>query len=152
MDLWLIRHGEAVPESENPSRPLSEAGIRKIAAAAEAVAAETGPIGLIASSPKLRARQTAGILAAATGYPERTIVETDALSPGARPEAFLAFLQDHADESVVLCTGHLPSLGDFASYLLSPGDPVTLRFEPGTCCRLRLRDIARGGGELLLLQ
>lgn len=151
MDLWLIRHGEAVPESEDPSRPLSGAGTRQAAAAAEAVAARAGPVALVASSPKLRARQTAGILAAAARYPERDIVETEALSPKAPPEAFLGFLREHADKAVVLCAGHLPSLGLFASCLISSGGPVALHFEPGTCCRIRLRNIARGGGELILL-
>ena len=151
-DLWLVRHGEAVPERADPTRPLSEEGIRSIAAVASALAGRMGRIGLVASSEKRRARQTAEILAAAAGYPAEAIVETKALSPDAPPEAFLSFLAEHRDKENVLCVGHLPSIAAFASCLLPPSESRNWAFPPGGVCSIRLSGIRRGGGELLLFQ
>jgi hypothetical protein len=49
-----------------------------------------------------------------------------------------------------MCVGHLPSIAAIASFFLSPGDPVSLVFGPGTVCRIRVAAMRRGGGDLLL--
>lgn len=150
MDLWLVRHGEAVPASVNPARPLSADGIRAISSVASALSEKLGRLDLAASSGKLRARQTAEILCAAAGYPTDRLEETQALSPEAAPERFLDFLEEHDGKENILCVGHLPSIALIASILLSAGDPVKLVFEAGSVCRIRLSAIRRGSGELLL--
>jgi len=150
MDLWLVRHGEAVPASVDPTRPLSADGIRAVSAAASALSGKLGRLDLAASSGKLRARQTAEILCAAAGYPSDRLEETQALSPDAAPERFLAFLEEHKGKENILCVGHLPSIALIASSLLSAGDPVKLVFDAGSVCRIRLAAIRRGSGELLL--
>lgn len=149
-DLWLVRHGEAVPESLDPSRPLTAEGARAVSDAASLLAGRLGRLDLVAASTKRRARQTAEILAAAAGYPADKIVETAALSPSATPEAFLAFLEEQEGKESVLCAGHLPSIARFAAFFLSPGDPVNLVFGPGTACHIRLSALRRGAGELVL--
>lgn len=151
MDLWLVRHGEAVPENVDPSRPLSAEGFRWISEVASVLACRIGNIDLVAASGKLRARQTAQILAASAGYPSDRIAETSALSPGASPEAFLEFLEEQKGNGTILCAGHLPSIAHIASCLLSAGDPVRLVFNPGTACLIRLSSIRRGAGELVFL-
>lgn len=150
MELWLVRHGEAVPERLDPERPLSPEGMRAVTRVAEALAGRMWPIDLVAASGKKRALQTAAILAGAAGYPEEAIVVTSALSPDAGPEAFVAFLDEQGGRENVLCVGHLPSIAAFASFLLTPGDPVHLLFQPGTACRIRLSAPRRGAGELVL--
>jgi phosphohistidine phosphatase len=150
-DLWLVRHGEAVPESVDPSRPLSAEGIGSIKKAAQNIAAGISRLDLVAASGKLRARQTAEIIAAAAGYAADRIVETKVLSPGAAPGDFLSFLEEHEENESILCVGHLPSIAIFASVLLSSGGDVKLVFGPGTACRIRLSAIRPGSGELLLL-
>ena len=151
MDLWLVRHGEAVPENVDPSRPLSAEGFRSISEVASVLACRMGNLELAAASGKRRARQTAEIMAAAAGYPSDRIAETAALSPGASPEAFLEFLEEQKGKGNILCAGHLPSIALVASFLLSTGDPVRLVFNPGTVCRIRLSSIRRGAGELFFL-
>lgn len=150
MDLWLVRHGEAVPASVDPARPLSANGIRSVSAAASALSGKLGRLDLAASSGKLRARQTAGILCAAAGYPPDRLEETQALWPDAAPNRFLEFLEEHNGKENIMCVGHLPSIALIASSLLSAGDPVKLVFEPGSVCRIRLSAMRRGSGELLL--
>lgn len=150
MDLWLVRHGEAVPESVDSARPLSHDGIRTVSAAASALSGKLGRLDLAAFSGKLRARQTAEILCAAAGYPADRLEETPALLPDAASETFIAFLEEHRGKENILCVGHLPSIARIASSLLSAGDPVKLVFEAGSVCRIRLSAIRRGSGELLL--
>lgn len=152
MDLWLVRHGEAVPESVDPSRPLSPDGARDLFARAADLVKEMPRCDLVASSPKLRARQTAAILAAAAGIPGEAIVETDALGPSAVPEAFLDFLGNRKERGTAICVGHIPSIAHIASYLLSPAGLVRFAFGPGTACRIRLSSFSRGSGELLLFR
>lgn len=150
MDLWLVRHGEAVHEREDPTRPLSPEGGRAVSAVAETLAGRMGTFDLVAASGKKRALQTALIFAESAKYPAGRIVETGALSPGATPETFLEFLAGCTGADRLLCVGHLPSIAAFASFFLSPGDPVQLAFGPGTVCRIRIEALRRGGGELLL--
>lgn len=137
-------------EREDPARPLTPEGARAVSAVAESLAGKLGTIDLVAASGKKRAFQTAAIWAAAAGYPAARIAESDALSPNATPETFLAFLEDCAEADRVLCVGHLPSIAVFASFFLSSGDPVKLVFGPGAVCRIRVETLRRGAGELLL--
>jgi phosphohistidine phosphatase len=150
MDLWLVRHGEAVPERVDPTRPLSQEGARAVSAVAETLAGKMGPFDLVAASGKKRALQTAAILGEAAGYPAGRVVETVSLSPNAAPEVFVAFLSENEEAKCLMCVGHLPSIAAIASFFLSPGDPLNLVFGPGTVCRIRISAMRRGGGELLL--
>jgi len=150
MDLWLVRHGEAMSARENPARPLTPKGVRSVSAIAETLAGKMGSLDLVAASGKRRALETAAILAEAAGYPVDRIAETAVLSPNATPEMFLAFLKESEEAQRLLCVGHLPSIAAIAAYILSPGDPVQLAFDPGSVCRIRIGALRRGGGELLL--
>ena len=150
MDLWLVRHGEAVSERQDPSRPLTPEGARAVSAIVESLAGKTGSFDLVAASGKHRAIQTAAIWAESAGYPAGKIVETAALAPNATPETFLAFLEGCKEGERLLCVGHLPSIAAIASFFLSSGEPVRLVFGPGTVCRIRVEALRRGGGELLL--
>lgn len=152
MNLWLVRHGEAVPASVDLARPLSAEGERAVSAVVLSLAGEMGHLDLVAASRKRRARQTAEILGAAAGYPADRIEETEALSPDAPPEKFLAFLEENRDKEHILCVGHLPSIARIASFLLTRGDPVNLVFDPASLCRIRLSSICPGGGELLFFR
>jgi len=150
MDLWLVRHGEAMSARENPARPLTPEGVRSVSAIAKTLAGKMGSLDLVAASGKRRALETAAILAKAAGYPADRIAETAVLSPNATPEMFLAFLKEREEAQRLLCVGHLPSIASIAAYILSPGDPVQLAFGPGSVCRIRVGALRRGGGELLL--
>jgi len=150
MDLWLVRHGDAVSERQDPSRPLTPEGARAVSEIAESLAGKTGSFDLVAASGKQRAIQTAAIWAESAGYPAGKIAETAALAPNATPEMFLAFLEGCKEGERLLCVGHLPSIAAIASFFLSSGEPVRLVFGPGTVCRIRVEALRRGGGELLL--
>ena len=64
VDFYLVRHGEAFPESQDPRRPLTPAGRANVERLARLAAAEAIRASAIFHSGILRARQTAEILGA----------------------------------------------------------------------------------------
>ena len=64
MEIYLVQHGAAKTEAENPQRSLTEGGMRTVERMGEHLAALALALDRIEHSDKLRARQTAEILAA----------------------------------------------------------------------------------------
>ncbi|HWT81982.1 MAG TPA: phosphohistidine phosphatase SixA [Candidatus Methylomirabilis sp.] len=119
MPVYLVQHGEAKPETEDPSRPLTDCGREGVQRVARHAAALKLPVSEIRHSGKLRARQTAEILAAALA-PGRGVRQMDSLAPGDDP-AKARVVVESAVEPLML-VGHLPHLSRLASMLLV-GDP-----------------------------
>ena len=121
MTLYLVQHGVAAPESEDPARPLTSAG----RAEAERVAARLRAAGVrldrCLHSDKLRARQTAEIVAAGAGV--ETVEERAGLHPSDPVAPVAAELR--ADPAVadpeagLVVVGHLPFLDRLASLLVT---------------------------------
>jgi phosphohistidine phosphatase len=93
-------------------------------------------IDLLASSPLVRARQTADILADA--YGGIAIATVPALSPGQPPSALAQWLESEAARDVIAIVGHEPSLSTAVSWLLAGGDRVFLELKKGGACLLDL--------------
>jgi len=120
MDLYLMQHGEAVPESQDPERPLSARGREEVERVARYAAGLGLGIVLIQHSGKLRARQTAELVAAAL-QPAPRIEAMAGLAPNDDPAAVAGLLE--AGEGPRLLVGHLPHLSRLLS-LLVLGDPA----------------------------
>lgn len=116
MDLFLVRHGEARTASEDPRRPLSDQGRREVEKVARAAAARGIKVSKILHSDKLRAKQTAEILAGILS-PGGGIREITGLSPDDDP--LLAKAKLEAAETALMLVGHLPHLGRLASLLVA---------------------------------
>ena len=114
MKLYLVQHGEAKRKEEDPSRPLTDKGVKD----AEKVAKYVSNLGVkvkkIFHSGKLRAKQTAEIFAKHL-KPEE-VLETDGLNPLDPPEIWVKKLKT-IDEDIML-TGHLPHLSKLTSVLV----------------------------------
>jgi phosphohistidine phosphatase len=125
--LYLVRHGEAVPEEENPERPLSRRG----RAESQNMALFLGVAGIrvprIVHSGKKRAAETADILGSSILGPE--CEARDGLGPkdpvGPIAEEITAWTED------VMIVGHLPFLERLASQLLT-GDEKRLGLDFST--------------------
>jgi phosphohistidine phosphatase len=76
MRLYLVQHGEAVAEDVDPARPLSATGQSDVTKVARFLAASGLSVSQVLHSGKLRAEQTAALLAAALA---------PATTPAARP-------------------------------------------------------------------
>lgn len=149
MQLYLMQHGQALPEDENPEQPLSREGVAQIQASAAAMKRLGLAFDLIVCSPKKRSHQSAALVAEGVNFPYSDITETDAVKPGASPDDAISFLRQNPDCQAVLIAGHLPSLARIASLLLGGDTPVRLRFEHGGLCRLDTGTLAPGEAELV---
>jgi phosphohistidine phosphatase len=128
MRLYLVQHGEAKTEEEDPERPLTDRGaegVRRVATRATHLGA--GSVGRILHSGKTRARQTAEIWAEVLGVP---VDRAAGLAPLDDPNIWATRL-DTGNEDLML-VGHLPHLAHLAGQLLA-GDPerTPVAFRPG---------------------
>lgn len=119
MDAYLIRHGDAVAEMDNPKRPLSTKGRRDVQRTAHLALARNIQISAIYHSGILRAFETAQILAEILA-PPRGLHLHAGLLPEDDPAIVKAEL-DLMDHPIAL-VGHLPYLNRLAA-LLTSGDP-----------------------------
>ena len=80
MQLYLVRHGDAMTKSENPERPLTKLGKEQAAKVAAYLAKHDVCPVQIRHSEKARARETAKIIGAAL-KPEGGTVQVSGLKP-----------------------------------------------------------------------
>ena len=128
MKLYLVRHGEAMPSSKEPSRPLSSEGRRGVERVALFLREAGVKVKHIYHSEKLRAAQTASILGGV-------------ISPKGRPNEVKGFGPDDPIEPVLehiarwkedrMMVGHLPFMARLCSNLLANATvPVSINFPP----------------------
>ena len=122
MDIYLMQHGEALPAELDPSRSLSEVGQRSVEVVSRHAAACGVRVDRIVHSGKLRAVESALILARALGCSD--VGHVDGLSPGADVEPAMAALIDQSEIGSLAIVGHLPFLDRLAALLVT-GDPGT---------------------------
>ena len=120
MTHYLIRHAHAVPEEENPIRPLSEWGRKQVAALCPSLRAASFKPAEIWHSPLARSRETAALLAAGLGLSAR-VEEKEGLQPGDDPEGIAKALMGEKREIAVV--GHEPHLGILAGLIVNGGRP-----------------------------
>jgi len=134
MHLYLVQHGAAKSEAEDPHRGLTNEGRRDV----ERIAKFLVPLRLcldrIEHSGKLRARQTAEILAAHLRPAEGTH-EIARLAPHDDVEPVCVRLQQELKNLMVV--GHLPHLSHLASRLLGlERNSAIVRFQMAGVVRL----------------
>jgi phosphohistidine phosphatase len=130
MRLYLAQHGLAVSKQDDPQRPLSEAGVNDI----EHVTALLGDAGVQVArawhSGKLRAGQTATILARRVlpkGKPE----QVDGIAPNDPVEEFVTDIDVWQEDTLVV--GHLPFMSRLVALLLNgDAERESVSFTPGT--------------------
>ncbi len=128
MRLYLVQHGEAKSKEEDPNRPLTGRGIRDVERIAEFIAKADVKVDRIVHSGKLRARQTAEILAKELNI-ER-MEESEALSPLSDPNIWASKLRDQEED--LMLVGHLPHLSKLVSLLITGReDEEVVRFTMG---------------------
>lgn len=120
MELYLVQHGEAKSEQEDPARPLTDRGREEVTRVARAAQRAGISITAIYHSGKRRAEQTAEILAAAL-RPEQAPRQMDGLAPKDDPNAAKEAIG--ALRAPALLVGHLPHLSRLCSLLVT-GDPA----------------------------
>jgi phosphohistidine phosphatase len=149
MNLYILRHGIAVERGtpgvdKDANRSLTPKGERRLWRITEAMAALELSFDLILSSPYLRARQTAEIVAEA--FKARKKLELlDCLTPDGDAKTLIQHLNRlrPAPESVLL-VGHEPCLSELITRLAcgSAGSSVTMK--KGGLCKLTTESLKYG--------
>jgi phosphohistidine phosphatase len=148
MEIYLMQHGQAFSGEADPERSLTPQGENQIGMSARALGRMSVGFDLILSSPKKRALQTAEIVARQLKVPEEEIKVTDTLQPNSPALEAINYIKAYEDKARVLLTGHLPSLGEIASHLLSQESRVAIDFNMGGVCRIDVHPLQPGSGEL----
>ena len=141
MQCLLLRHAPAVARGlpgypRDQSRPLTDEGRKKMRQIAAGMKALDLAFDLILSSPYVRARQTAELVAGAFKR-RRKVLPSQNLAPGGDGEALVQELIDLAAPSILL-VGHEPDLGRFVSVLVTGDTGLGLDLKKGGLCRLEL--------------
>lgn len=111
--LYLVRHAEATPGTPDELRPLTEAGRRAARELGRRLAGE-GPLDAVVTSPLLRARETAAVIARVAGVGAPAVEE--GLAPGATTQSVLAAVQGRGER--VVAVAHQPDCARVAEALL----------------------------------
>jgi phosphohistidine phosphatase len=137
--LYLVRHAIAEPHGsawpDDTKRPLTHRGMARMREAVRGLDASGVDLTLVLTSPLVRARQTAEILA--RGLSSVPGVEvTNALLPGQPAARVVDALAPHGRHRAIALVGHEPGLGELAAWLLGAREP--LPFKKGGVCRIDL--------------
>ena len=129
MLIHLMQHGACMPKELDPNQPLSPLGREQTVKTAKAAQSLGLRFELIVASPKTRSFQTAEIMAEHTGYPVSRIQVTESVKALAPVEKTLDFIEEYDGLDSILIVGHLPSLGNVASHILTKTDTLDIGIE-----------------------
>ncbi|MBL9122595.1 MAG: histidine phosphatase family protein [Planctomycetaceae bacterium] len=154
MIVYIVRHAWAEERDserypDDNLRPLTRGGSKRFARVARKLAKRGVAPTIIATSPLVRCRQTAEILAARMpGNPP--LVELAALAPSSRLETLLRWNAEQAQHAEVAWVGHAPDVEELAATLI--GDmQARLRFNKGSVAAIECAPGESGFGTLLWL-
>jgi len=149
MFLYLVQHGEAKKEEDDPQRGLTDKGSRAVARTAIYAQEHGLTVSCIHHSGKTRALQTAQILA---DYlkPGKGPSRTDGLAPMDDPEVWAGRIAG-MNENLML-VGHLPHMAKLAGLLLCGDKEKTpIDFKMGGIVCLQRFDDSRWALEWMLV-
>jgi phosphohistidine phosphatase len=149
MDLYLLRHGIAVPHGapgfeRDSDRELTPKGAKKMRRAAEGMKAMELTFDVILSSPFSRAKQTAEIVADVFGA-QKSLEFTDSLAVGGDPEDLIKLITSkYSNVQSVLLVGHEPYMSSLISLLLAGDQSVAVTMRKGGLCKLIVDSLRHG--------
>jgi phosphohistidine phosphatase len=151
MIVYFLRHGLAGDRTEwtgnDALRPLTERGISQMEQAAEALSILIPDLDVILTSPLVRARQTAQIVAEKLKM-EESLVEDSRLSPGFNYEDLSQILREQAETAAIILVGHEPDFSQTISDLIGGGRIICKK---GGLARVDLTSSDPPQGELIWL-
>jgi len=145
-ELYLIRHGLAEERGErwpdDSKRPLTEEGMSRLRKQARGLARLGVTFDIVLTSPLVRTRQTAEIVAAGL-EPRPHVTSVDSLTPDGSYPAVVADLEKHARKTRIALVGHEPSIGELAARLIGARHPI--EFKKGAVCRIDVTALPPSG-------
>jgi phosphohistidine phosphatase len=150
-ELYLVRHAIAAERGDewpdDTKRPLTKRGISRFRECVTGLRELETAVDEIFTSPLVRAKQTADILAAGMdGKPPVKIL--DALAPGHTAQNVMTQLAKATKQRRIALVGHEPELGELAAHLI--GANRAIPFKKGAVCRVDVESLtSRSAGTLI---
>jgi phosphohistidine phosphatase len=140
MKIYLVRHGIAQDHlggavTSDSLRALTDAGRNETRQVAQGLKKLGVDADLIITSPLIRAKQTAEIIADVLGYDQELRV-TDALAPGGSASSVFKFAKQFQNADELFFVGHEPDIGKLAAALIWAGPEVDIPFKKAGVCRV----------------
>lgn len=153
MDLLVIRHAIAGDRAEwaktgrpDHERPITDEGRERMAVNARALRRLVPELDLLATSPLVRAVETAAVVAEA--YEDLVIVDAPPLAHGGSPEEVRAWIAGRPEQRIGV-VGHEPDLGQLISWFVFGSPSAGTSLKKGGACLLRFGGPPqRGAAEL----
>lgn len=152
-EVYLVRHAIAAERGlewpDDDLRPLTNRGILRFKEGVAGLVALDVVIDQVLTSPLVRARQTADLLASGlAGHPPVSVIE--ALAPGHAAARVMEQVAGAVRGRRVAIVGHEPGLGELAAFLI--GSRQAIPFRKGGVCRIDVETVAsRVTGALVWL-
>jgi phosphohistidine phosphatase len=152
VNLLVIRHGPAGdPEAweaegrDDRLRPLTPDGKKDMREAAFGLATLHPQVDVVATSPLVRAIQTAQIIA--SEY-DCEVVTVKALAPDEDPARTLEWIGTQRADGTVALVGHEPHLSALVSYMLAGKSTAFVELKKGGACLLEVMAFSPGSSTL----
>jgi phosphohistidine phosphatase len=155
MDVYLIRHAEAIERDQtdmrDEDRPLTDAGRAQAERLATALPSRGANIQRLFFSPTIRTRQTAEPLIAAWQLTGDAVVETDELAPEGKCRK-VAKRVNKQPATIIGFVGHRPDLNELAAWLIGDKSAQIALDKAGVALiRIPDNEMEKGAGELIWL-
>ena len=149
MNIYILRHAIAVEPGSagfgsDAERPLTEEGEKKLAKIIQAMEAMDVSFDLIVSSPYVRARQTAEMVASAYDA-HKKLQLSDTLAPDGSSKKLIDLLNRLAPpwEDVML-VGHEPYLSGLIALLVTGNEEARVQLKKGGLCKMSAESLKHG--------
>jgi phosphohistidine phosphatase len=134
MKLYLIQHGEAKSEVEDPERSLTARGEKQVTSISKVAMGLHIRPSKVYHSGKLRAKQTAEIITSALKIPNLFVQATQGLNPNEDIRPWAEQISKETED--LMLVGHLPFLEKLTSFLLCGNEnarPLLFRYGAIVC-------------------
>jgi len=153
MELLIIRHAHAGSREEfaktgqpDELRPLSKEGVHDMKEIARGLRRLVPTVDSVVTSPLVRARQTADIVADEYRV---EIVESDALQPDEKFERFVSWARREKTGDLSAVVGHEPHLSGLIAYLIGESGDARVDLKKSGAALIEFEGrIERGKGTL----
>lgn len=151
MKLYFLRHGQAGERDDwhgdDFDRPLTTDGIKRMERAADTIAELDLEIEAIVTSPLVRARQTADIVAKRLKL-RKNLVEDENLGLEFNIQRLLQVLERYPKAGAIMLVGHDPSMSRTIGQLIGG---ARIDFKKGALAFVELIDASAPAAELVWL-
>lgn len=144
MNIYIIRHAIAIDEGtegfEDSERPLTDNGRKKMRQIARGLRALGVGVDLIISSPYVRARETADVLADVLRMKQKAAISENLLPLG-DPDLLISEINEKYSVDSIAIVGHEPNLSTLTGLLISENAKVSMTYKKGGVCKLTTDDL-----------